>query len=95
MTKLVALFASGFLLTACVTPSSPPIDPPKPAIDPRLCADLKPEPDVLGAVVAPVTDQERADLAAFLGGEAAARDWGRQGWDRARIARMACHPPDS
>jgi hypothetical protein len=65
------------------------------APDPRLCQPIKPEPPVQGGLVAPVTDQEQADLAAFLTGEAAARDWGRQGWDRARIARLTCHPPDS
>ena len=89
--RLAALCASAFLLTACVTPSSPPAETPKaPAPDPRLCVDLKPEPDVYGALVAPATDQERADMAAFLAGEAAARDWGRQGWDRAAVARSAC-----
>ena len=58
------------MLTACVTPSSPPV--PQPTTDPRLCQPIKAEPDVRGALVAPVTDQERADLAAFLTGEAAA-----------------------
>ena len=41
-------------------------------------------------MVAPVTDEERAALAAFLGGEAAARDWGRQGWARAALAMRDC-----
>lgn len=90
MIRLVVLCALASLLTACVTPSSPPVDVPPAAHDPRLCQPLKPEPDVQGAIVAPVTDQERADLAAFLTGEAAARDWGRQGWMRAAIALKAC-----
>ncbi len=76
------------MLTACVTPSSPPV--PQPTTDPRLCQPIKAEPDVRGALVAPVTEQERADLAAFLTGEAAARDWGRQGWMRAAVALKAC-----
>jgi len=88
--RAVALFASACLTACCSTPSSPPVSLPVAAVDPRLCADLKPEPDVMGGLVAPVTDQERADLAAFLTGEAAARDWGRQGWDRAAIARRLC-----
>ena len=88
MIRLVALCVLASLLTACVTPSSPPV--PQPTTDPRLCQPIKAEPDVRGALVAPVTDQERADLAAFLTGEAAARDWGRQGWDRAAIARAGC-----
>ena len=89
MIRLVALCALASLLTACVTPSSP-AEVPLAAPDPRLCQPIKPEPDVHGAIVAPVTDQERADLAAFLTGEAAARDWGRQGWMRAAIALKAC-----
>lgn len=90
MIRLVALLASASMLTACVTPSSPPVDVPPAAPDPRLCQPIKPEPEVHGAIVAPVTDQERADLAAFLTGEAAARDWGRQGWMRAAIAKAGC-----
>ena len=90
MIRPVALCALASLLTACVTPSSPPVDVPPIAPDPRLCQPLKDEPPVQGGLVAPVTDQERADLAAFLTGEAAARDWGRQGWDRAAIAKAGC-----
>ena len=90
MIRLVALCALASLLTACVTPSSPADVPAPLAPDPRLCQPVKPEPPVQGGLVAPVTDQERADLAAFLTGEAAARDWGRQGWMRAAIARKAC-----
>jgi hypothetical protein len=90
MIRLVALCASVFL-TACSTTRSAPADVPTPlAPDPRLCQPLKPEPPVQGGLVAPVTDQERADLAAFLNGEAAARDWGRQGWARAAIALKVC-----
>ena len=89
MIRMAALLALASLLTACVTPSSP-VEVPPAAPDPRLCQPIKPEPDVHGAIVAPVTDQERADLAAFLTGEAAARDWGRQGWMRAAIALKAC-----
>lgn len=89
MIRLVALSASVFLTACCTTPSGP-AEVPKPTLDPRLCQPIKAEPPVQGGLVAPVTDQERADLAAFLTGEAAARDWGRQGWDRAAIARAGC-----
>jgi hypothetical protein len=88
MIRLVALCVLASTLSACVTPSSPPV--PQPTIDPRLCQPIKAEPDVRGGLVAPVTDQERADLAAFLTGEAAARDWGRQGWMRAAVALRSC-----
>ena len=96
MIRLAALCVLASTLASCQTPSSPPVEvPAPPPPDPRLCQPLKPEPPVQGGLVAPVTDQERADLAAFLNGEATARDWGRQGWDRARIARLTCPPPDS
>ncbi len=58
--------------------------------DPRLLSPIKAEPPVQGTIVQPATDQERADTAAFLQGEAAARDWGREGWRRAAIAKAEC-----
>jgi hypothetical protein len=90
MIRMAALSVASLALASCQT-LSPLADVPAPiAPDPRLCQPIKPEPPVQGGLVAPVTDQERADLAAFLSGEAAARDWGRQGWDRAAIARAGC-----
>lgn len=82
------------ILACCATPSgpaakSPPAVEPM-AVDPRLCADLKAEPAVQGALVAPATEAERGELDAFLTGEAAARDWGREGWLRAALARRLC-----
>lgn len=62
------------------------------AVDPGLCADLKSEPPVKGGLVAPATEAEGAELEAFLTGEAAARDWGREGWQRAALARKLCPP---
>lgn len=68
-----------------------PIPPPAPvACDPRLTAPIKPEPPVQGSIVQPVTAEQRAATEAFLTGEAAARDWGREGWDRAAVARDGC-----
>jgi len=89
------------LLTACQTPSKPPLPPlgpveqpapPKP--DPRLCAALKPEPPARGGIVAPATPEEKAATAEFLTGEAEARAWGREGWARAAlaVALLACPP---
>lgn len=43
-----------------------------------------------GGIVQPATDEERAATEAFLNGEAAARDWGRQGWARATLAKTLC-----
>lgn len=60
------------------------------APDPRICgAAIQPEPDVDGALVAPATDAEREGMRAFLTAEARARDWGRQGWALAALARAA------
>jgi len=90
MIRLAALSVASLALASCQTLSPPADVPPPLAPDPRLCQPVKDEPPVQGGLVAPVTDQERADLAAFLTGEAAARDWGRQGWMRAAIALKAC-----
>lgn len=68
-----------------------PIPPVAPvACDPRLTAPVKPEPPVAGSIVQPVTPQERAATGAFLTGEATAREWGREGWDRAALAATWC-----
>lgn len=89
MIKQAALFLSLSLLTSCATPSSP--EPPHAAApDPQLCADLDPEPPVVGQIIRPATEAARAATAVFLDGEAQARDWGREGWRRAGIARRAC-----
>jgi hypothetical protein len=84
------------LLTACGTLSAipPPADQPKPkAADPQICADLVPEPPPSGSIVQPETPGEDLAVGAFLAGEAAARDWGRQGWARAAIAKASdCGP---
>ena len=86
--RIIALCALSLALTACATPSS--LQPAPIAPDPRLCAPLKPEPPVQGGIVQPATDEERAATEAFLNGEAAARDWGRQGWARATLAKTLC-----
>ena len=92
--RTIALFALLSLLSACATPSRQPMHPvegPAPiAPDPRLCVPAKPEPPVQGSIVQPATDEERAATGAFLTGEAAARDWGREGWGLAEIARKGC-----
>lgn len=84
------------ILACCATPSGPASKPPPAiepkAVDPRLCADLKGEPPVQGALVAPATEAERVELQQFLEGEATARDWGREGWQRAALARRLCGP---
>lgn len=60
------------------------------ACDPRLTAELKAEPPVRGAIVQPATEAERFDTAAFLEGEAEAREWGREGWARAKAGHDFC-----
>lgn len=86
-----ALFAVSCLLTSCATPSAPPAERPAgPPPDPRLCAILQAEPPVLGGIVQPATEEERRQTQAFLEGEAAARAWGRAGWERAGLAMLAC-----
>lgn len=84
------------ILACCATPSGPAAKAPPAAepmaVDPRMCADLKPEPAVQGALVAPATAAEAVDVGLFLEGEAAARDWGREGWERAALARRLCGP---
>jgi hypothetical protein len=92
MIKTIALCACLSLLTACGTlsaiPPLPAVDQPKPkAANPQICADLVSEPPPAGAIVQPETPDEDLAVSAFLAGEAAARDWGRQGWTRAAIAK--------
>lgn len=80
---------------SCATPSRPgPIEAPAaPAPDPRICgATIQPEPAVDGALVAPATEAEREAMRDFLIAEAVARDWGRQGWALAALARAAVCP---
>ena len=96
--RAVALCAASLILTSCGARSSHPVDPvarPAPvAPDARLCAALKPEPATDGAIVQPVTPEEREATRRFLMAEAAARDWGREGWERAAIGRRTCRPRD-
>jgi hypothetical protein len=79
-------------LTACATRPSDtppsPVDRPAPkGADPAICADLKPEPAPAGSILQSETPDEASAVGAFLTGEAAARDWGRQGWARAATAK--------
>lgn len=93
MIRPVVLFAASCLLSACATLSPRAIDAPRPApqaCDPLLTAEAPPEPPVQGSIVQPATDEERAATALFLEGEARARDWGREGWARAGVARRRC-----
>ena len=90
--RTIALCAALSTLAACATPSSP-ADPKPLAIDPRLCAEVKQEPPVQGGIVQPATAAEREATSAFLTGEASAREWGREGWARATLARTLCPKP--
>jgi hypothetical protein len=77
-----------FALVGCAHDNAPAPGGPAPkGPDPRICAAIEKEPGVKGDLVQPATDEERADLEAFLSGEWAARDWGRCGWGRAKIAK--------
>lgn len=93
----VALIAVSLILTSCGGRSNLPDEPiaqPAPAaVDPRLCAPLKPEPPTRGSVIEPVTLEEAAAVGDHLTSDAEAREWAREGWDRAAIARLACGPP--
>jgi hypothetical protein len=96
--KLVALFAALPILASCATRSAPQPapaadTPAPPACDPRMTAQLKDEPPVRGSIVQPETSEERWLTGEFLTGEAEARDWGRQGWARAAIAKTWCETP--
>lgn len=88
-TPLAVLFVASLALSACATRSKlGSIAEPAPrAADPRLCARIEAEPSVVGGIVQPATEHERAETEAFLNGEAEARAWGRRGWDRADLAR--------
>lgn len=91
MTRKVVLFALCLMSASCATPSNPdPVKPPAPvAVDPRLCAPLKPEPEPRGSIVAPASTDEALATGEHLDSDAEARDWGRQGWDRAALAMAA------
>lgn len=80
------------MLSACAKPTKPDLaEQPKPvALDPRICADLKPEPVVTGSIVLPVTPEEKEVVRAFLTGYAAWIAYGREGWARAKIAKQEC-----
>lgn len=86
-------------LASCATRSaSPPIavEKPKPeAVDPRLCADIKPRGALpAGASVPqPVTAEERQGLALFLEWVAELVDRDDQALERARLTqRDVCKP---
>lgn len=87
--KAVLFAALCVALTGCATRSNP-ADVAPVSVDPRLCAKLKPEPPVQGGIVEPATDEERVATEQFLTGEAAARQWGRDGWSRAALAARMC-----
>ena len=74
-------------------PTEPIIPPAAKAIDPRLCAPLKPEPPVEGSIVQPVTPAEADATRDHLASDAEARAWGREGWARAAVASEGCDPP--
>ena len=89
MIRKAVPFALSSLLATCATLSNP-AQPAPLAVDPRLCADVKPEPAVEGSIVAPVTDEERTAVEAHLTSDARSRDWGREGWARAALAKALC-----
>lgn len=74
-------------------PTEPIVQPRPPAVDPRLCLPAEPEPPVEGSIILPVTPAEIAAVRDHLTSDQAAREWGREGWERAGIAREACPPP--
>lgn len=98
MIRKVVLFASLSLLTSCATPSSPPPDVKQPApfaVDPRLCADARPEPTLPdgASIPQPVGEEEAAAAEKFLGWVQAALDWGRSYAATADVARTTlCRP---
>lgn len=81
------------LLTACATPSSqppPPVEQPAPeAVDPRLCADVAPEPRLPdgAGLPQPVGEAEAAATELFLGWTQAVLDWGRKYAGVATVAK--------
>ncbi len=74
-------------------PTEPIVPPAAQALDPRLCAPLKPEPPVEGSIVQPVTPAEADATRDHLTSDAEARAWGREGWARAAVAAERCEPP--
>ena len=86
------LLCSAMLLAACNKTLPPPklAEQPKPiATDPRLCADLKPEPQIQGSLVEPVTPEEKEVTRLLLNSVSEVIAWGRQGWSRAAVAKKA------
>lgn len=87
MIRKVALFGLCLILTACGRPSAPrPFEPCPPILE----TDAEAEPAARGTIVQPVTPEEIEATAGHLGSDAAARDWGREGWRRAGVARDWC-----
>lgn len=87
---VAVLFAASSILASCATrsPDPPPVEQPKAqAPDPKVCSDLKGEPAVEGTIVAPASIEERLATSLHLRSDQAARDWGREGWGRAKLAR--------
>lgn len=83
----VALCGLSLTLTACATPSSPPL------LSPDLCTKPEAEPVIPdgAGIVQPVTDEERQANRLFLGFTAAVLDWGREGWrQREEARRQGC-----
>jgi len=82
------------VLASCAdNPKPGPIAQPAPrAVDPRLCADLEPEPAVQGSLVQPVTAEEQEAVQRFLEAELDVRSWGLRGWQRADIAKTTLCP---
>lgn len=89
-----ALCLASLILASCGAHSGRAADPIPPAAplacDPRMTADVKPEPPVQGSIVQPVTAEQRAATGEFLDGEARAREWGREGWERAAVGKGWC-----
>ena len=85
------LCVSSFLLAACPGRySHQPGSAAPPAPNPIVCLPAKPEPEIRGSIVAPVTAEEREATGLFLSSVAALADWGRQMAVRAEAARQAC-----
>lgn len=87
MTLKAALFGLCCLLTACGRPSAPlPVEPCPPVLE----TEAETEPAARGSIVQPVTPEEIEAVTGHLTSDAAARDWGREGWRRAGVARDWC-----
>jgi hypothetical protein len=89
----LAIICACLTLTACASTRTPdPIASAKPlAVDPRVCADIAPEPQMppKASIVAPASAETQDATEAFLGWVAGVLDWGRVNAGRAEVAKGA------